>query len=114
MPDTDSARLDHLFHALSDPQRRAMVAQLVQGPASMKELAAPLDLGLPSALKHLQVLENSGVVSSRKIGRTRTFKVEKAGLDHIEHWLDAHQRQLNLGFDRLEQLMASMKEEPET
>jgi DNA-binding transcriptional ArsR family regulator len=89
-----------------------MVARLVQGPASMKELAAPLGLALPSALKHLQVLENGGIVRSRKSGRVRTFAIEQQGLQAIETWLDAHRRQIEAGFDRLEDLMLSMPEEP--
>jgi Predicted transcriptional regulator len=89
-----------------------MVARLMQGPASMKELAAPLGLALPSALKHLQVLENGGIVRSRKSGRVRTFAIERQGLEAIEAWLDEHRRQIEAGFDRLEDLMRSIPEEP--
>lgn len=90
-----------------------MLARLAQGPASMKELATPLGIALPSALKHLQVLEAGGMVHSRKEGRVRTFDIERQGLASIEAWLDEHQRQLNLGFDRLAALMAAHPEEPE-
>jgi DNA-binding transcriptional ArsR family regulator len=106
------ASLDHLFQALADPHRRAMVSRLAQGPASMKELAAPLALGLPSALKHLQVLESGGIVTSAKSGRVRTFAIERQGLLAIQAWLAEHQRQLDAGFDRLEQLMLAVPEEP--
>lgn len=89
-----------------------MVARLVQGPASMKELAAPLGIALPSALKHLQVLESGGIVSSQKAGRVRTFAIERHGLETIEHWLAEHRRHLETGFDRLEHLMRSLPEDP--
>lgn len=82
-----------------------MVSRLVLGQASMKELAAPLGLALPSALKHLQVLENGGIVTSSKQGRVRTFAIERQGLAALQAWLTEHQRQLNAGFDRLEALM---------
>lgn len=105
MLQTEPARLDRLFHSLADPHRRAMVTRLVQGPASMTELAGPLDLALPSALKHLQVLENGGIVASSKQGRVRTFAIDRQGLAALQSWLAEHQRQLNAGFDRLEALM---------
>lgn len=98
-------QLDRLFQALADPYRRAMVTRLAQSPASMKQLAAPLDLALPSALKHLQVLEQGGIVTSTKRGRVRTFAIERQGMTQLQSWLDEHQRQLNSGFDRLEALM---------
>lgn len=108
----DGARsLDRLFHALADTNRRAMLSALSHGPASMKELAEPLGLALPSALKHLQVLEAGGMVTSQKSGRVRTFAMESRGLATIKAWLDEHQRQLGLGFDRLAALMAETPED---
>lgn len=88
-----------------------MVSRLVLGPASMKELAAPLSLALPSALKHLQALETGGIVTSSKTGRVRTFAIQQSGLRTIETWLTAHQRELTTGFDRLEALMRDTPEE---
>lgn len=87
-----------------------MVARLVAGPASMKELAGPLDLALPSALKHLQVLESGGIVTSTKQGRVRTFAIERQGLVTLQSWLAEHQRQVDAGFDRLEALMLATPE----
>jgi DNA-binding transcriptional ArsR family regulator len=104
--------LDAIFQALADPYRRAMVSRLVQsGPASMKELAAPFDLGLPSTLKHLKVLENGGIITSTKEGRVRTFSIRPDGFDSLRHWLDQHQIHLETGFDRLAAAMAAHPEE---
>ena len=107
---TEPAQLDRLFHALADPHRRAMVTRLVEGPAAMTELATTLGLALPSTLKHLQVLENGGMVASSKQGRVRTFAIDRDGLAVMQAWLTEHQRQLNAGFDRLEALMRAMPE----
>ncbi|WP_323013802.1 metalloregulator ArsR/SmtB family transcription factor [Devosia sp.] len=107
---TEPARLDQLFHALADPHRRAMVTRLAQGPAAMSELAIGLGLALPSALKHLQVLEKGGMVASTKQGRTRTFALDAQGLAAMQAWLAEHQRQLGAGFDRLDALMRATPE----
>ena len=79
--------LDAAFHALADPTRRAVVSRLTQGPASVKELAAPFDMGLPSFLKHLRVLEKDGLISSNKAGRVRTCRVNTESLAAAKSWL---------------------------
>ena len=68
-------RLDGVFHALADPTRRAVVQRLSQGPASVSELAELFDMKLPSFMKHLRVLEDSGLVHSKKVGRVRTCEM---------------------------------------
>jgi DNA-binding transcriptional ArsR family regulator len=85
--------LDLAFHALSDPTRRAIVERLCQGPASVSELAKPLSMSLPAVVQHLQVLENSGLVRSEKVGRIRTCQVESKNLRTVESWI--HERRLN-------------------
>src|SRR5947209_19874983 len=65
----NSAALDRVFHALADPTRRAMVARLCRGPATVSELAKPLSMALPTVLQHLQVLEQSRLIRSEKAGR---------------------------------------------
>ena len=70
-----STDLDRAFSALADPTRRAIVARLCEGPKSVTELSAPFDLALPSLLKHVHVLERSGLVRSEKIGRVRSCRV---------------------------------------
>ena len=93
--------LDAAFHALADPTRRAVLSRLMQGPAPVKELAAPFDMGLPSFMKHLRVLEADGLIRSEKTGRVRTCRVNAEKLAAAEAWL-AEQRRLWQGrTDRL-------------
>jgi DNA-binding transcriptional ArsR family regulator len=94
--------LDRMFHALADPARRAIVARLSRGSASVSELAKPLPMSLPSVIQHLQVLEASGLVRSQKQGRVRTCHIEADVLKVAEEWL-ARQRAVWEGrLDRLE------------
>jgi DNA-binding transcriptional ArsR family regulator len=79
--------LDSVFHALADPTRRAVLKRLGQGPATMSELAKPFDMALPSFLKHVGILERTGMVSSRKRGRVRTCTLERAPFEKAERWL---------------------------
>lgn len=84
-------QLDAVFHALSDPTRRAVLAQLGAGEASVGVLARPHDLALPTFLKHLGVLEQSGLVRTRKVGRTRLVTAERAQLAVAESFIrDLH------------------------
>ena len=81
--------LDAAFHALADPTRRAVLSRLTQGPASVKELAEPFDMGLPSFMKHLHVLESDGLIRSEKVGRVRTCRINAERLAAAEAWLAA-------------------------
>ena len=93
--------LDRTFHALSDSNRRAMVARLSEGPASVSELAEPLPISLPAVVQHLDVLQRSGFVSSEKVGRVRTCRLEPAPMRTVEQWI-AHNRKTWEGhLDRL-------------
>ena len=85
--------VNDVFRALSDPTRRAVVERLGRSPASVSELAEPFDMALPSFLQHLRVLEESGVVRSRKTGRVRVYRLAPARLKDAEDWL-AKQRTL--------------------
>lgn len=107
-----SGSLDRLFHALADPARRTMVERLSRGPASVSELAAPLEMSLPSVLQHLQVLETSGIVRSEKIGRTRTCRIETQALGRAEQWITARRSMWEQSFDRLGEFLAARKEGP--
>lgn len=82
-----SASLDSSFHALADPTRRAVLARLVVGSAPVKKLAEPFDMGLPSFLKHLRVLEDSGLIATEKKGRVRTCRLNGDQLAATEAWL---------------------------
>jgi len=85
--------LDAAFHSLADPTRRAVISRLTRGPAAVKELAAPFDMGLPAFMKHLSVLERDGLIASEKVGRVRTCRVRPERLAVAESWL-SEQRQL--------------------
>jgi len=107
----ESARLDLAFQALADPTRRRIVARLSRGPASVSELARPLPMSLPAVLQHVQALEASGLVRSEKKGRVRTCRIEPRALSRAESWI-GEQRALWEGrLDRLEDYLATLKEE---
>jgi DNA-binding transcriptional ArsR family regulator len=90
MANFDTA-LDGVFHALADPTRRAVIKRLGKGPASVKELCEPFRMALPSFMKHLAVLEDCGLIGSRKIGRVRTCRIKPTKLAAAESWI-AEQR----------------------
>jgi DNA-binding transcriptional ArsR family regulator len=79
--------LDLMFSALADGSRRSIVERLSQGPASVKELAAPLPMSLPAVLQHLRLLETSGLIRSEKVGRVRTCRLEPVALQAAEQWI---------------------------
>ncbi|MDQ0558531.1 DNA-binding transcriptional ArsR family regulator [Rhizobium mesoamericanum] len=107
----ESAALDRMFQALSDRSRRGMVDRLGQGPASVSELAEPLTMALPTVMKHLAVLEKSGLVRSEKSGRVRTYHLRRDALEQLQHWLAAHKAGFNQAFDRLERFLADEQSE---
>jgi DNA-binding transcriptional ArsR family regulator len=96
-----SSGLDRLFHALSDPARRAIVERLARGPAPVSELARPLPMSLPAAMQHLAVLEAAGLVRSRKVGRVRTCAIEPRALGRAERWIEARRGEWERRLDRL-------------
>jgi DNA-binding transcriptional ArsR family regulator len=105
-----SATLDRVFHALSDPARRAMVERLTRSPASVSELARPLAMSLPAVMQHLQVLEACQLVRSEKVGRVRTCHVEPGSLRAAEDWIS---RQRTAWEDRLDRLGGYLAEQPD-
>jgi DNA-binding transcriptional ArsR family regulator len=100
-----------VFQALADPSRRQMLERLTRGPASVSELARPLNMSLPAVAQHLQLLEASGLVRSEKIGRVRTCHIETANLRAAEQWIADRRTLWERRFDRLGDLLA---EEPDT
>lgn len=106
-----SIPFDRMFQALADPYRRGFVEHLARKPASVKELAASVDVGLPAVLKHLRILEDGGLVASEKTGRVRTYRMRKDAFADINRWIDQRQAEMNLAFDRLAALMAELPEE---
>lgn len=96
-----SAPLDRVFQALADPGRRLMVERLTHGPASVSELARPLDMSLAAVVQHVQVLEASGLVRSEKVGRVRTCTIEPAALRTAEQWIADRRTSWEHRLDRL-------------
>jgi DNA-binding transcriptional ArsR family regulator len=101
-----AARLERTFHALADASRLGMVERLSRGPASVMELAKPLDMALPSVMKHLRVLEQGRLVRSKKNGRVRVYTLAPRALAAIERWVVQRRQLWNDRFDRLDQLLA--------
>jgi DNA-binding transcriptional ArsR family regulator len=111
-PMSDAAQtIDQVFRALSDPTRRRVLERLGRSPASVSELARPFDMALPSFVQHLRVLEESGLVRSRKAGRVRTYHLAARRLRVAESWLA---RQRSLWERRLDQLDAYLVDLKET
>src|SRR5918996_284339 len=107
------ANLDRVFHALSDPTRRAIVYRLSRGPASVSELAKPFSMAMPSLLQHLQVLEGSRLIRTKKIGRVRRCEMRPSALGIAEAWI-AEQRAIWEGrLDRMEAHVASLQHKGE-
>lgn len=109
MPNQSSG-LDRVFHALSDPTRRAVLAQLSSGPAAVSELAKRFEMALPSFTQHLGVLEKCGLVRSRKSGRIRTYQLTPKPLEAVESWIQRHREIWEQRFDRLDSYLEEMKE----
>ncbi|MFZ6641249.1 ArsR/SmtB family transcription factor [Undibacterium sp. TC4M20W] len=103
-------QLDHLFSALGDTTRRAVLARLCQGPAAVSELALEFDMALPSFTQHLRVLEHSGLVVSEKNGRVRTYQLAPAGLQEAEQWLASQRSDWEKRFNQLDAYLNKIKE----
>ena len=105
--------LDRMFQALADPGRRLMIERLSQGPASVSELARPLAMSLSAVVQHVQVLEASGLVRSRKVGRTRTCAINPTALRSAESWIAERRTQVERRLDRLGEYLAQTDESPQ-
>ncbi len=108
--------LDRLFHALSDPTRRGIVERLTAGPASVSDLAAPTGMALPTVMKHIAVLEASGLLETEKSGRTRICRARPAPLAAAQTWIEAQRAEWEARLDRLDayatRLMKERENEP--
>lgn len=113
MPNQET-HLDNVFRALADPTRRAVVQRLSRGPASVSELAAPFDMALPSFLQHLRVLEDSGLVRSKKAGRVRTCEIKPRQLATAETWIARQRAVWEARFDRLDAYLRNLQAEGDT
>jgi DNA-binding transcriptional ArsR family regulator len=97
--------LTKVFGALADASRRAIVARLTRGPATVSELAQPLPMTLSAVGQHLKVLESSGIVRSKKRGRTRVCYINRRALSASEAWFTARRREMTKRLDRLEEFL---------
>ena len=105
--------LDETFRALADPTRRAVVQALGRGPASVSELARPFEMALPSFLQHLKVLEDTGLVITRKTGRVRTCTLRMEPLAAAEHWLEAQRGLWTARLDQFDAFVLHLKDTEE-
>lgn len=101
--------LDAVFHALSDPTRRAVLARLGTGTATISELAEPFDMALPSFMKHIDVLERSQLIVTRKQGRVRTCALDREKLIAAERWFGEQHLLWQTRYSNLDALLASIK-----
>lgn len=97
-----SERLNDIFQALADPTRRAVLGRLAKGPTSISELAAPFEMALPSFMKHIHQLEESGWIATKKEGRVRTCSIQKKALSAADAWLGTQRAIWEGRADRLE------------
>ena len=102
--------IDRVFHALGDPTRRAIVEKLSKGPISVSQLAKPFEITLAAVVQHLQILVESGLVHTEKVGRVRTCGIEPAGLSVAQQWIDERRSTWEERFDRLGDLLAESDE----
>ena len=100
----------NVFRALSDPTRRLVLERLGRSPASVGELAGPFDMALPSFVQHLGVLEECGLVRSKKKGRVRTYQLVPKGLGLAESWLDKQRNLWERRLDQMDEYLLEMKE----
>jgi DNA-binding transcriptional ArsR family regulator len=101
----DTVLLDDIYRALADPTRRAIIASLSSGPASVSQLAKPFPMTLAAIVQHLAVLEQSGLVTTKKEGRVRTCRLDSRGLRTAENWIADYRNTWEQRLDRLQALL---------
>jgi DNA-binding transcriptional ArsR family regulator len=100
-----SERLDATFIALADPTRRAILARLKQGDATVNELAAPFDISQPAISKHLKILERAGLVSRSNVGTSRPVRIEAGPMREAVDWLEKYREFWEKSYQRLDALL---------
>ncbi|HEX3498903.1 MAG TPA: metalloregulator ArsR/SmtB family transcription factor [Stellaceae bacterium] len=111
---TPSARLDATFVALADPTRRAILARLASGEASVTELARPFAMSQPAISKHLKMLERAGLISRRREAQRRPCRIEAKPLAAASSWLEGYRRFWEGSFQRLDALLEELKSPEQT
>jgi len=102
--------LDAAFAALADPTRRAILARLAQGEATVNELAKPFEMTQPAVSQHLKVLEDAGLIVRRVQGTKRPRRLANAGIEAMDQWLAMLRKALEKNYDRLDEVLAGMEE----
>src|SRR5690554_7527472 len=105
----DSDRLNATFIALADPTRRAILARLIEGEATVMELAAPFDMSQPAISKHINMLERAGLVSRSRDAQRRPVKIEGLALKEATDWLENYRQIWETNFSRLDDLLDELK-----
>lgn len=100
--------LDVAFSALADPTRRAILARLALGEATVNELAEPFEMSQPAISQHLKVLEQAGLIVQRVDGSKRPRRLSKQGIDAMDQWLEMLRKALERNYERLDQVLATM------
>jgi DNA-binding transcriptional ArsR family regulator len=103
--------LSLVFAALADPTRRAILARLTRGPASVGELGEPFSMSGPAVTKHLRVLEKAGLISRSKVAQSRPATLEAAPLEQVAAWAEEFRQFWDKRFDRLDDYLATMTDE---
>jgi len=103
--------IHRVFHALGDPTRRTIVEKLSEGPISVTQLAVPLKITLAAVVQHLQILEESGLIQTQKVGRVRTCQIQPSGLSAVEQWINDRRTTWEKRLDRLGDLLAEPDEQ---
>lgn len=104
-----STSLDRTFSALSDPTRRDILDRLGEGSATISELAGPAGISLTGLKKHVRILEEAGLISTEKRGRSRHCEVDPDGLDEAGFWIEQYRREWEDRFNRLDQIIQRKK-----
>jgi len=105
--------LDASFAALSDPTRRAILARLAEGEATVMQLAEPFKISQPAISRHLKVLESAGLIVRRVDGTKRPCRLAESGIEPIDRWLEMLREALSRNYERLDQVLAELKPESE-
>ncbi len=107
-------RLSATFAALADPTRRAILARLASGEASVTELARPFEISLPAVSKHLKVLERAGLIARGRAAQWRPCRLEAAPMRDASEWLDTYRRFWEQSLDRLEDYLRELQAKERT
>ena len=111
---TQSHRLDLMFSALADPTRRAILARLATGEATVNDLARPFDMSQPAISKHLKVLEKAGLISTGLDAQRRPRKIEAKALKEVADWTEKYRKFWDASYDRLDNYLETLEQKEKT